>query len=189
GGPGSQAAARGTGRGGRRRRRSGRPAGRRSHPRRPGAGGPPAGATPGHRRSRDRPPTVQGRGGRPRPRAAPARLQPTPPLVGSRQLRSPFPAGHVHLSTLVYIDQNKYAREITTGRSGRTEPVAQRLPGGLRGLLFGLLLAAALAGAEFLPGHPHRRGEVLLVVRTLLGDEVLRHAEPVLRGEFLQAGL
>src|SRR5215207_2413181 len=65
----------------------------------------------------------------------------------------------------------------------------QSPPGGRRGLLLGLLLAAPPALAVVLAGHPRYGREQLLVVRTGLRDDVLRDAHRGARRELLQAGL
>src|SRR5690606_18398277 len=65
----------------------------------------------------------------------------------------------------------------------------QRPPGHLRGILLGLLLRGAAALATRLTADQHRRGELLLVVRTGVHHPVLRHAERRGRGQLLQAGL
>ena len=66
---------------------------------------------------------------------------------------------------------------------------ADRAPGGLGGLLLGFLLAAAGAGAVRDTTDAGGSSEGLLVVGAGLGDQVLRNAEPLGRGELLEAGL
>lgn len=62
-------------------------------------------------------------------------------------------------------------------------------PGGLRGLLLRLLLAAAGAGAVRDASDAGGSSEGLLVVGAGLRDQVLGHAEPLGRGELLETGL
>src|SRR4051794_3684096 len=65
----------------------------------------------------------------------------------------------------------------------------ERLVGGLRSLLLGVLLGAPDPDAEVATGHHRRRRELLGVVRALVGDPVLRHAPTGGRGQLLEAGL
>src|SRR5579875_1246964 len=64
-----------------------------------------------------------------------------------------------------------------------------RAPRRLGGQLFGCLLRAPLAVAEFPAPHPHHSAEQLLVVRAAVLHHVLGHAEPVGGGQLLQRGL
>src|SRR5271169_5166282 len=64
-----------------------------------------------------------------------------------------------------------------------------RVPGRLGRVLLGLLLGAALAGAQHAPADPDHGPERLLVVRPALLDLVVRHPEHVRRGQLLQRGL
>ena len=62
-------------------------------------------------------------------------------------------------------------------------------PYAVSGGLLGLLLGATHPVAVQPLAHPHLGGERLHVVRALVGDHVLGHAEPVLGGELLERGL
>src|SRR5919112_2943737 len=73
---------------------------------------------------------------------------------------------------------------VAGGRLGRQGPPRQ-----LCCLLLGLLLRAAVPRAQRAPPDDRRGGEELRVVRALLGDPVLGHAQVRRGGELLQAGL
>src|SRR6476659_5827289 len=65
-------------------------------------------------------------------------------------------------------------------------PAVQAGVGGGRGVLLSLFLRPTGAGTMRQPAQDHLGSKELRVVRTLLADPVLGHAEAAFRGQFLQ---